>query len=305
MLKHLDEPAPRPTMLVPALPPELDNVVARAMAKDPGRRYRSCQEMAVDVRQAVTAQQTDDYRNSSTRRESAAPTFIPGNAAPPETDGLPGRVHRRRRIFLVAIVATVAVLGTGSAMIWAAGNSGQATGSTSSVATPSETAGTAAANSVDGPTNANSPAADVVRSSTRPVPTTVQPLADLLEPAPERKTGTISGTTVAAGPAYLLGPSNCGNGRQQISLNLGRLYSRVTANIQQDDAAPPATRTKFTATADGNVVSSTVLEPRSGKSVDLDVTGRDILLLDLETAGQGTCTSDDYLVFLTSALAYP
>jgi hypothetical protein len=103
----------------------------------------------------------------------------------------------------------------------------------------------------------------------------------------------------------LLGPSNCGNGRQQISLNLGRLYSRVTANIQQDDAAPPATRTKFTATADGNVVSSTVLEPRSGKSVDLDVTGRDILLLDLETAGQGTCTSDDYLVFLTSALAYP
>jgi serine/threonine-protein kinase len=38
---HLTEPPPKPTELVPALPSGFDEVVACALAKEPGRRYQS------------------------------------------------------------------------------------------------------------------------------------------------------------------------------------------------------------------------------------------------------------------------
>ncbi|MBY8855461.1 serine/threonine protein kinase [Nocardia sp. CA2R105] len=46
MAAHLIDPPPRPSALNPALPPQLDEVVARAMAKKPDDRYRSCGELA-------------------------------------------------------------------------------------------------------------------------------------------------------------------------------------------------------------------------------------------------------------------
>ena len=42
---HLSEPPPRPSADVPELPRGFDAVVARAMAKDPGERYRSAGEV--------------------------------------------------------------------------------------------------------------------------------------------------------------------------------------------------------------------------------------------------------------------
>lgn len=46
MQAHLMEPPPRPSAMNPALPPALDEVIARAMAKRPGDRYLSCGELA-------------------------------------------------------------------------------------------------------------------------------------------------------------------------------------------------------------------------------------------------------------------
>ncbi|WP_409330454.1 protein kinase domain-containing protein [Trujillonella humicola] len=50
---HLALPPPRPSSLVPWLPPGLDGVVARAMAKDPADRYPSCRALAADARAAL------------------------------------------------------------------------------------------------------------------------------------------------------------------------------------------------------------------------------------------------------------
>ncbi len=50
---HLALPPPRPTALVPWLPPGLDVVVARAMAKDPAARYPSCRALAADAQAAL------------------------------------------------------------------------------------------------------------------------------------------------------------------------------------------------------------------------------------------------------------
>ncbi|ORA71509.1 hypothetical protein BST26_08240 [Mycolicibacterium insubricum] len=46
MLAHLNQPPPRVTAVRPGLPPALDAVIAKAMAKDPAQRYRSARELA-------------------------------------------------------------------------------------------------------------------------------------------------------------------------------------------------------------------------------------------------------------------
>lgn len=44
MMGHLHEPPPRVTAVAPGLPPALDGVFAKAMAKNVGERYRTCRE---------------------------------------------------------------------------------------------------------------------------------------------------------------------------------------------------------------------------------------------------------------------
>ncbi|MEC3953764.1 serine/threonine-protein kinase [Nocardia sp. CDC153] len=46
MQAHLMEPPPRPSVVNPALPPAIDEVIARSMAKRPSDRYPSCGELA-------------------------------------------------------------------------------------------------------------------------------------------------------------------------------------------------------------------------------------------------------------------
>jgi streptogramin lyase len=50
---HLEEPPPRPSERVAELPPELDGVIARALAKAPDVRQASCGELVDDVRRAL------------------------------------------------------------------------------------------------------------------------------------------------------------------------------------------------------------------------------------------------------------
>jgi len=49
-----EEPLPL-TALGPHLPPELKDILAKAMAKDPDQRYQTCAELGQDLRKIVSS----------------------------------------------------------------------------------------------------------------------------------------------------------------------------------------------------------------------------------------------------------
>ena len=80
MAAHLNEPPPRATDLVPALPAAIDQVIARAMAKNPADRYQSARELAADAAQAL---------NETTVAVRVAPTMPAPQWPDPPRPGAP------------------------------------------------------------------------------------------------------------------------------------------------------------------------------------------------------------------------
>ena len=70
MTAHLKNPPPRPSEKVPWLPPGFDEVVAKAMAKDPDERYNSCRELSLAARAALVS--ADPAASTPTRAEVGA-----------------------------------------------------------------------------------------------------------------------------------------------------------------------------------------------------------------------------------------
>ena len=63
---HLSTPPPRLTSVRPDLPPAVDDVLVRAMAKDPGERYPTCADFADALREALGLDPYDPSRAAPT-----------------------------------------------------------------------------------------------------------------------------------------------------------------------------------------------------------------------------------------------
>ncbi|WP_051043272.1 serine/threonine-protein kinase [Nocardia cerradoensis] len=78
---HVTKPIPRPTSVRTDLPPALDPVLARAMAKQPHERYGSCTEFVTQVREALSGNGfgvlADVYRAPASEPASGADSFVP------------------------------------------------------------------------------------------------------------------------------------------------------------------------------------------------------------------------------------
>jgi len=85
MYAHVHTPPPVPSQHQPGLPPALDQVVARAMAKDPGDRFRSTTELSVRAHQALA-----EWQNQARALTAPADPWPGGNTRPLSAPPLSG-----------------------------------------------------------------------------------------------------------------------------------------------------------------------------------------------------------------------
>jgi streptogramin lyase len=137
---HLMDEPPRPSAIRPELPAGLDDVVARALAKEPARRYAS----AGDLGRAARAAATDGRGQTPLRGTGSGATTTPS----PDRLLQPDRVRPRRRRALT-FAALPAAIGVAAIALWLAPERGDDPPGSGSVrappsATPSAAAATAA-----------------------------------------------------------------------------------------------------------------------------------------------------------------
>jgi serine/threonine protein kinase len=108
---HLNTPPPRPSTIQPTVPPQVDEVIATGMAKDPDQRYVTTVELADAARGAITVPISRPTPSPPTLPATEqAPLPATQQAPLPPTQQAGDRVTRRTKIGLIVgavILATV------------------------------------------------------------------------------------------------------------------------------------------------------------------------------------------------------
>jgi eukaryotic-like serine/threonine-protein kinase len=152
MMAHLHTPPPRVSDEVAGLPPALDAVIAKAMAKDPAQRFSSARELAQaaaslvhqpagtttrpwePVPAAAVSSYPDAHPSAPQWWQQSGPPTEQGFAAAPTQWGAPApapvpvpltRRRRRRRLILAALAAVVVLAGAGLGAITLTHRSGE------------------------------------------------------------------------------------------------------------------------------------------------------------------------------------
>ena len=124
MMAHLTQPPPRVSELAPWLPPALDDVIAKAMAKEPGDRWPSCRAF-VDAAMAAFTGAVDI---------GSAPTTLLSRA------GLGATSNKSHRVKLLAALGGVVIIVGATATVLLSGSDDHPPGSVPHTATPQSSA---------------------------------------------------------------------------------------------------------------------------------------------------------------------
>jgi predicted Ser/Thr protein kinase len=109
---HLVDEPPRPSVVRPELPPALDAVVVRAMAKDPAQRHPSAGDLGRAARAAAAGEQA-----TVTERTVAIGDAAPGADVTTVRSPAVRAARARRRRLLLAGAATVAAATAGAVLL--------------------------------------------------------------------------------------------------------------------------------------------------------------------------------------------
>jgi tRNA A-37 threonylcarbamoyl transferase component Bud32 len=96
MLKHINDPVPEPRSINPDIPPEVEAVILKALAKAPDQRYQTAKEMADELEQAaavalgITPSRLKPAAPADAATLPAAPVGGKAQTAPAPLAGLPG-----------------------------------------------------------------------------------------------------------------------------------------------------------------------------------------------------------------------
>jgi len=135
ILKHIDEPLTPPTAINPSLPPGIEAVVMRALAKAPENRYRTAKELAADLKRAAAGQPIEQTTPELTAIPTAFATSVaarvPGqtnrweratlSSAPAYTSLVESAVRPKRRWGSWLIVLLISILIGGSGFLYSTG----------------------------------------------------------------------------------------------------------------------------------------------------------------------------------------
>jgi serine/threonine-protein kinase len=127
---HCYLPAPKPTGIRATVPVGFDEVIARGMAKNPHDRYRTCLELAVAARLALsgpslpsaptakagTQQQTPPAPSVPPKADQSSPAPRPRSSRPPRAPGEPPRPWSTRQLTAM-ITGVIAAGATGAALL--------------------------------------------------------------------------------------------------------------------------------------------------------------------------------------------
>jgi eukaryotic-like serine/threonine-protein kinase len=126
LMAHMMRPVPRPSDAAPGLPPAIDEVIARAMAKDPADRFGTAGELAGHSATPAPAADTQSWTTPPVSYPTApppAPAVIPMRSEPtqptaqlghrfPGAPYAPPRRRRKRGLLLGTLVVAVAAVVT-------------------------------------------------------------------------------------------------------------------------------------------------------------------------------------------------
>jgi serine/threonine-protein kinase len=115
LLAHLEASPPQVTALRPDLPPAIDQVVARAMAKDPATRFPTCRALLTAARQALTPTPGTPEPHPPAPVPAPTPTGWPGPPAPAALEGYLPLRRPARRVRLALGVSILLALASAAA----------------------------------------------------------------------------------------------------------------------------------------------------------------------------------------------
>jgi eukaryotic-like serine/threonine-protein kinase len=112
-LRHASEPAPAPSSLEPGLSPQLDEIVGRALRKDPGERFQTAQEFAAEL----NALELSGVAASGVAGGGVAARGVAagGTAAESAPAGAPGETAATRVVAAPAVTRVIPAAAAGAA----------------------------------------------------------------------------------------------------------------------------------------------------------------------------------------------
>src|SRR3712207_2239488 len=108
--QHVREDPRLPSSINPAIPPELDSILLKAMSKNPANRYQSAAEMRNDLLRALAGQRVEATPVMGDAEKTTILAATPGVPYRDDAWDDVDEADRRRRRKIIAIVAVVVAL---------------------------------------------------------------------------------------------------------------------------------------------------------------------------------------------------